>query len=540
MASKERLYIFDTTLRDGAQTAGIEFSVEDKITIARLLEELGVDYVEGGYPGANPVDTEFFARPRTSSATFTAFGMTKRSGRSVENDPGVQALINSAASAVCFVGKAWDHQVRLALGISLKENLKGISESIAATREAGKEALLDAEHFFDGYKANPAHALDCVKAALDAGARWVVLCDTNGGTMPAEVEEIVNEVLTVAPGERIGIHAHDDTGQAVANTLAAVRAGARQIQGTLNGIGERCGNANLVTLIPTLVLKPGFADRFETGVDAARLAKLTSISRGFDEILNRAPNRQAPYVGASAFATKAGIHASAISKDPSTYEHVPPESVGNERSVMVSQQAGRSNLLAALRRHGLDVEKDDPRLDTLLRKVKEREARGYSYDGAEASFALLARKVLGSLPEFFRVESYRTAIERRHNARGELVTVSEAVVKITVDGEELMSVAEGNGPVNALDLAMRKDLGKYSDRIADLELVDFKVRILDGGTGAVTRVLVESRDSAGERWYTVGVSPNIIDASFEALYDSITYKLIRTGASSATNPAKAH
>ena len=352
--------------------------------------------------------------------------------------------------------------------------------------------------------------------------------------MPDEVEAIVREVLQVAPGDRLGIHAHDDTGQAVANTLAAVRAGVRQIQGTLNGIGERCGNANLVTVIPTLLLKREFADRITTGISAAQLQDLTRISRAFDDLLNRGSSRQAPYVGASAFATKAGIHASALAKDFSTYEHVPPESVGNERSIMVSQQAGKSNLLAALARHDIAVAKDDPRLDRLLRQVKERESQGYSYDGADASFVLLARKVLGTLPDFFDVESYRASVERRHNARGEQVTVTEAVVKIRIGDELVMSVAEGNGPVNALDLAMRKDLGKYSDRIGDLELVDFKVRILDGGTGAVTRVLVESRDDSGERWYTIGVSPNIIDASFEALYESITYKLMKTEAQATT------
>ena len=526
--SKERLYLFDTTLRDGAQTAGIEFSLEDKISVTALLEKLGVDYIEGGYPGANVVDTAFFAEKRTKRATFTAFGMTKRAGRSVGNDPGVQALLNSSADATCFVAKSWDRQVEIALGISPEENLRGLSETIKAAVAAGKEALIDCEHFFDGYKANPAYALKCVETALKAGARWVVLCDTNGGAMPAEIAEIVRAVLKVAPGDHLGIHAHDDTGQAVANTLAAVEAGVRQIQGTLNGIGERCGNANLCTIIPTLLLKPGFADRYETGIDAARLGNITQIARAFDELLNRAPSRQAPYVGLSAFATKAGIHASALAKDPTTYEHVPPESVGNERSVMVSQQAGKSNLLTALKRHGIPVDKDDPRLDKLLRQVKEREARGYSYDGADASFALLARKALDGLPEFFDVESYRATVEKRHNARGEQVTMTEAVVKLRVGDELLMSVAEGNGPINALDLALRKDLGKYSDRISDLELVDFKVRILDGGTGAVTRVLVESRDGSGERWYTIGVSANIIDASFEALYESITYKLLKT------------
>jgi 2-isopropylmalate synthase len=351
--------------------------------------------------------------------------------------------------------------------------------------------------------------------------------------MPSEVAAIVGAVLKVAPGDKLGIHAHDDTGQAVANSLAAVDAGVRQIQGTLNGIGERCGNANLVTLIPTLLLKPVFADRFETSVSAEQLAELTRVSRAFDDLLNRASDRQAPYVGASAFATKAGIHASALAKDPSTYEHITPDSVGNERNIMVSQQAGKSNLLTALKRHGIGLDKEDPRLERLLRTVKEREARGYSYDGADASFSILARDVLGTLPEFFEVESYRASVERRHNAKGQKVNVTEAVVKIIVDGETLMSVAEGNGPVNALDLALRKDLGKFSAEIADLELVDFKVRILDGGTGAVTRVLVESRDGTGERWTTIGVSANIIDASFEALYESITYKLLKTRGTAA-------
>jgi len=529
-ATKERLYIFDTTLRDGAQTAGIEFSLEDKISITALLERLGVDYIEGGYPGANVVDDQFFTESRTRDATFTAFGMTKRAGRSVGNDPGVQAIINSAADATCFVGKAWDHQVKVALEITPEENLENLRETVEAAAAAGKEVLVDCEHFFDGWKANRDYALSFVRTALEAGARWVVLCDTNGGTMPSEITAIVTDVRSVAPGDHLGIHVHDDTGQAVANTLAAVSAGVRQIQGTLNGIGERCGNANLVTLIPTLMLKSGFADRFELGVTPDQLENLTSIARAFDEILNRAPARQSPYVGTAAFATKAGIHASAIAKDVSSYEHVPPESVGNERNIMVSQQAGKSNLLAALKRHGIRLEKDDPRLDRLLREVKLRESQGYSYDGADASFVVLAHEMLGTLPQFFEVESYRASVERRHNAMGEQVTVTEAIVKIVIDGERLMSVAEGNGPVNALDLAMRKDLGVYSERIADLELVDFKVRILDGGTGAVTRVLVESRDGTGERWYTIGVSPNIIDASFEALYESITYKLMKSDA----------
>jgi 2-isopropylmalate synthase len=529
--TRERLYLFDTTLRDGAQTPGIDFSVEDKALIARTLDDLGVDYVEGGYPGANPTDTAFFeAPPKLKRATFTAFGMTKRAGRSASNDPGLAALVGSKSDAICYVAKSWDYHVRVALEIGLEENLECIRESVVAAREAGKEALVDCEHFFDGYKHNPGHALACAQVALEAGARWVVLCDTNGGTLPHEVAGIVAEVVRTVPGDHLGMHAHNDTENAVANSLVAIRAGARQVQGTLNGIGERCGNANLTSLIPTLMLKSEYAERYEIGVSADRLRELTHASRVLDEILNRAPNRQAPYVGESAFATKAGIHASAIVKDPKTYEHVPPESVGNRRRLLISDQAGKANVLSVLQRFGIEADKDDPRIARLLDEVKERESLGYAYEAAEASFELLARRRLGGMPKYFDVDSFRIMVERRHNALGELVTVSEAVVKVSVDGETVMSVGEGNGPVNALDNALRKDLGRYSEYIADLELVDYKVRILTGGTGAVTRVLVESADGEGDRWFTVGVSPNIVDASFQAILDSITYKLMRAGA----------
>ena len=529
--SKERLYLFDTTLRDGQQTPGIDFSLEDKILISGMLDEIGIDYVEGGYPGANPTDTEFFERKRTARAKFTAFGMTKRAGRSVGNDPGIQGLLQAEADAICFVAKSWDYHVKVALGCTNEENLEGITDSVIAAAEAGREPMVDCEHFFDGFKANPDYAKACARAALDAGARWVILCDTNGGTLPHEIETIVAEMTQIIPGDRLGIHAHDDTGQAVANSLAAVRAGARQIQGTLNGIGERCGNANLVSLIPTLMLKSLYADRFETGVNPQGLRNLTQISHAFDEMLNRAPDRQAPYVGSSAFATKAGIHASAILKDPETYEHVPPDLVGNARRVMVSDQAGKSNLISELNRFGITVDKADPRLDGLMAEIKHREAEGYAYEAADASLELLALRRLGSVPDYFSVDSFRVNVERRHNALGKLVTVSEAVVKVTVKGHTRMSVAEGNGPVNALDLALRKDLGDLSALINDLELVDYKVRILNGGTEAITRVLIESRDGAGNRWFTVGVSSNIIDASFEALLDAINYKLLKASAS---------
>ncbi|MGS1096033.1 citramalate synthase [Aquamicrobium terrae] len=527
-AMKERIYLYDTTLRDGQQTPGIDFSVEDKIAIARMLDEFGVDYVEGGYPGANPTDTAFFSEKRTQRSRFAAFGMTKRVGVSASNDPGLALLLQSRSDVVCYVAKSSQYQVRVALGCTDEENLDAIRASVEAAIAAGKEAMVDCEHFFDGFKANADYTLACARTAYEAGARWVVLCDTNGGTQPAEIREIVRKAIAAGiPGSHLGIHAHDDTGQAVANSLAAVEAGARQIQGTLNGIGERCGNANLVTLIPTLALKKTYADRFETGIAPERLATIAHLSRGFDELLNRAPNAQAPYVGASAFATKAGIHASALAKEPSTYEHVEPESVGNRRKVMVSDQGGKANFLVELKRRGIEVSRDDPRLDTLVAMVKEREAEGYAYEGADASFELLARRTLGTVPDFFSVESFRCMVERRFDANGQIKTVSEAIVKVVVEGETRMSVAEGHGPVNALDIALRKDLGRYQSEIEDLELVDYKVRILNGGTEAITRVLIESQDASGARWWTVGVSDNVIDASFQALMDSIVFKLMK-------------
>ncbi|WP_306118698.1 MULTISPECIES: citramalate synthase [unclassified Roseitalea] len=528
MTARERIYLFDTTLRDGQQTPGIDFSLDDKITVASMLDAFGIDYVEGGYPGANPTDTALFAQKRTSDARFVAFGMTKRAGVSAANDPGLAALTEAAADAICFVAKSWDYHVELALGCTLDENIDAIRQSVEAATAAGREALVDCEHFFDGYRANPGYALACASAAFEAGARWIVLCDTNGGTQPDAIRQAIAAVIAAGvPGERLGIHAHNDTGQAVANSLAAVDAGVRQIQGTLNGIGERCGNADLVTLMATLGLKSPWAERFRTGIPPEELTGLTRLSRAFDELLNRAPDTQAPYVGASAFSTKAGIHASALLKDPRTYEHVPAESVGNARRVMVSDQGGRSNFLNELRSRGIAVARDDPRLDTLISIVKEREAQGYAYEGADASFELLARRTLGEVPDFFAVESFRCVVERRYNARGDLITLSEAVVKVTIDGAQRMSVAEGQGPVNALDRALRKDLGKYQGEIADLELVDYKVRILNGGTEAVTRVLIESTDITGKRWWTVGVSDNIIDASFQALMDSIVFKLLK-------------
>jgi 2-isopropylmalate synthase len=529
--TREKLTLFDTTLRDGPQMAGVDFSLADKRHIAALLDGLGIDYIEGGYPGANPLDTEFFAqRPKLKTSRFAAFGMTKRASRSAANDPGLASLLNANADVITFVAKAWDYHVHVALGCTLEENLENIRQSIEAALAKGRETILDCEHFFDGFEANRDYALSCAKTACAAGARYVVLCDTNGGTLPHEIARIVEEVATHVPGSHIGIHAHDDTGNAVANSLAAVRAGARHIQGTLNGLGERCGNANLVSLIPTLLLKRDFSEKFEIGVTKEKLATLTKVSHTVDELLNRAPNRHAPYVGASAFATKAGIHASAVMKEPRTYEHIVPEAVGNKRRLLVSDQAGKSNILAELERIGVRLDKDDSRVARLLDEVKQKESLGYAYEGADASFELLARRILGEVPDYFDVERFRVDVERRHNAQGELVSVAEAVVKVRIDGEILISASEGEGPVNALDLALRKDLGKYQRFIEDLELVDFRVRIFQGGTDAVTRVLIEFRDGSGESWSTVGVSANIIDASFQALTDAITYKLLKSGA----------
>jgi 2-isopropylmalate synthase len=524
-----RVYIFDTTLRDGAQTQGVDFNPADKAFIARQLDDAGFDYVEGGWPGANPTDDAFFGDPpKLKRAKFTAFGMTRRPGRSADNDPGLSALINAKTQAVCMVGKTWDFHVEKALEIELDENVAMIADSVSQVAKT-TEAMFDAEHFFDGYKANPDFALKCLKAAYDSGARWVVLCDTNGGALPHEIEEIVTEVCKLIPGSHVAIHCHDDTGNAVAGSLAAVRAGARMVQGTLNGLGERCGNANLISVIPSLVLKMGYT----TGLEAKDLTKLTHLSRLLDERLNRPHDRGAPYVGQSAFAHKGGLHVSAVEKDPATYEHVNPESVGNVRHIVVSDQSGRSNILARFREIGLDIDPKNPKVNRLVELVKEQEFNGYAYDGAEASFELLARRTLGTVPEYFHCNSFRVIDERRWNAAGELVTFSEATVRIDSGGEQEMTVAEGNGPVNALDAALRKVLLPHYPLLADLRLVDYKVRILTpgDGTGAVTRVMIESANGADDHhWSTVGVSTNIIDASYNALRDSIIYTLFRHGA----------
>ncbi|WP_071675362.1 citramalate synthase [Nioella nitratireducens] len=536
--TKSRLTLYDTTLRDGQQTQGVQFSTAEKQTIAKMLDRLGVDYIEGGWPGANPTDSAFFDAAPATKATMTAFGMTKRAGRSAENDEVLAGVLNAGTKAVCLVGKTHDFHVETALGITLPENVDNIAKSIGHLVGQGREALFDAEHFFDGYKANPDYAVDCLKAAYDAGARWIVLCDTNGGTLPAEIGRITGEVIAAGiPGDHLGIHTHNDTETAVAGSLAAIEAGARQVQGTLNGLGERCGNANLTTLIPTLLLKEPYASQYETGITLDALKGLTVASRTLDDILNRVPMRQAPFVGVSAFAHKAGLHASAIVKNPTTYEHIDPSLVGNSRIIPMSNQAGQSNLIRRLAEAGITVEKGDPALATILDEIKARESEGYSFDTAQASFELLARRALGQLPRFFEVKRYKVTVERRKNKYNKMVSLSEAVVVVKIGDQKMLSVSESmdetggdRGPVNALSKALAKDLGPYQSYIDDIRLVDFKVRITQGGTEAVTRVTIDSQDSSGRRWSTVGVSPNIVDASFEALLDAVTWKLVRDGA----------
>ena len=532
---RERIYLYDTTLRDGQQTQGVNFTVDDKIRISNALDELGIDYVEGGWPGANPTDSDFFNTNPQLKATFTAFGMTKRSGKSAENDEVLSAVLNANTPGVCLVGKAHDFHVIKALGISLEENLSNISDSVRHIVSKGREALFYCEHFFDGYRENPNYALKAAKVAYEAGARWIVLCDTNGGALPSQVFSATKAVIDSGiPGDRIGIHTHNDTEHAIANSLAAIDAGARQVQGTLNGLGERCGNANLVTLIPTLLLKDPYSSLYETGVDLNKLSSLTSISRTLDDILNRVPDKWAAYVGSSAFAHKAGLHASAILKDPQTYEHIDPSVVGNERIIPMSNQAGQSNLKKRLMDAGLEINTQDSRLSEILNAIKDREDRGYAYDSAQASFELVARKILGQLPTFFEIKRYRVTVEKRKNKYGNMVSLSEAVVVAKIGKNKVLSVSESmdpdcgdQGPVNALSKALAKDLGPYQNCIDDMTLTDYKVRITGSGTDAVTRVIIDSQDGQGRRWSTVGVSANIVDASFEALLDAINWKLIR-------------
>ena len=532
--SREKIFIFDTTLRDGAQTQGVDFSIDDKLKIASDLDDLGVDYIEGGWPGANPTDTEFFQKiKKLNNSTLTAFGMTKKTGRSAENDPGLSALMNTNSPAICLVGKSWDFHVDVALGISKEENLENISESAKHFVSKNKEFMFDAEHFFDGFKNNKKYALSCLKAAYENGAKWIILCDTNGGTLPNEVSEIITEVVKFIPGENLGIHAHNDTENAVSNSLSAILAGVRQIQGTINGLGERCGNANLMSIIPSLHLKKVFKDKFITNIKQENINKLTQCSRLLDEILNRKPNQHLPYVGASAFSHKGGLHVSAVQKDPKTYEHIEPTLVGNSRNIVVSDQSGKSNIISRLNSIGIDFKENDPKIIKLLDEVKGREFIGYSYDGADASFELLARRIIGTIPRYISINDYEVTVKKK--SKDEIISFAKAM--LVVDNNSILCEGEGNGPVHALDNAIRNNidrLAKYSEYLKDLRLVDYKVRILNTGTEATTRVSIESTDSKGKNWFTIGVSPNIIDASFKALVDSLDYKLFKDNAPAST------
>ena len=530
--SDNRIWLFDTTLRDGGQTRGVDFSKADKIAIAAALDDIGIDYIEGGWPGANPTDDAFFATPpQTRNARMVAFGMTRRGGRSTANDPGLNAVLDADVPATCLVGKTWDFHVKTAIKTSLEENLDMIRSSVAAAADKGRESMFDCEHFFDGFKNNPDYAIACARAAHEGGAEWIVLCDTNGGAMPEDVHAGVSSVKDAMPDAKIGIHTHNDCGLAVANSITAIKAGARQVQGTINGIGERCGNADLITLIPTLMLKYGY----KTGIPEERLSKLKSLSRMIDSRINRLPNPHAPYVGDAAFAHKGGLHASAAIKDPRTYEHISPETVGNAREYIVSDQSGKANFLARFEELGIIVDKNDSRLDALIADVKEKEYKGWAFDTAEASMELLVRRALGEVPQYFVIERFRVMDERRFNANGNLVVESEATTTIFVSGRQYHEAAIGNGPVNAVDTAIRKALVTAYPELAGVSLVDYKVRILsgdaaEGGTGAVTRVLIECQDEEGLSWISVGVSTNIIDASVMALADAMTWKLFHSGA----------
>jgi 2-isopropylmalate synthase len=521
-SDKPHVETYDTTLRDGAQQVGLQFTVADKLRVTRLLDDLGVDVVEGGWPGSNPKDAEYFARARDlpwRHATLSAFGATRRPGRGVDDDPNLRALLDSGAPIVAVVGKAWTLHVTEALRTSLDENLAMVAESVAHVAAAGRRVAFDAEHFYDGYAADPAYALAVASAAAEAGADTVVLCDTNGGGLPTTVARVVREVVAALPGVRVGVHFHDDSACAVANSLVAVEAGATHVQGAANGYGERCGNADLFAIVAGLELKQGFKV-----LPQDRLAALTATAHAIAELANLPPDHRQPYVGGAAFATKAGLHASAIARRADAYSHVDPARVGNQPRVLVSELAGRSNVLAKAGELGLDLV-TDPELGTrVLDRVKELEHQGYAFEVADASFELLVRREAGMLDAPFALESYRVVVERQ----GDGSDLSEATVRLRVDGERVLAVGEGVGPVHALDQALRRALAGRHPELEAVRLVDFKVRILDGraGTRAVTRVLITSADGEHE-WTTVGVSDDIVTASWEALADGVLYGLLR-------------
>ncbi len=515
-----RATLYDTTLRDGTQSERISFSVEDKLKIAEKLDELGIDYIEGGWPGSNPKDALFFEKAKALNlkSQIVPFGSTRKAGKTPERDRNLKALLDAGTETVCIFGKSWALHVRDALKTTLEENLAMIRDSVAYVKGEGRDVIYDAEHFFDAYKDNPDYAMQTLQAAEEGGADVLVLCDTNGGTMPFEVEEIVKAVKA-GTNTQLGIHAHNDSETAVANTLTAVKLGALHVQGTINGYGERCGNANLCSVIPNLKLKLGI-----DCVSPSQLMKLTKVSRYVTEIANLSPQHNLPYVGSSAFAHKGGIHIDAIQKNPRTYEHVPPEIVGNAQRVLVSELSGRANIVSKARELGFSLEKGTPETMEILKVLKEKESQGYQYEGAEGSFELLIKECLNHQSKFFDLEGFRVIIERQKDGR----MLAEATVRVKVEGTEFFMAAEGDGPVNALDTALRKALYRFYPNLEEMHLEDFKVRVLDEkkGTAAKVRVLIESGDMSGS-WGTIGVSENIIEASFEAIVDSIVYKLLK-------------
>ncbi len=522
----DQFHVYDTTLRDGAQQEGLNLTVADKLVIARHLDRLGVGFIEGGWPGAIPKDTEFFRRAQTElsleHATLAAFGATRKAGVAAADDPQVAALRESRAPVVTLVAKSHDRHVELALRTTLDENLAMIADTVRHLRSEGQRVFLDAEHFFDGYRSNPGYALECVRAAVDAGADVVALCDTNGGMMPTELADIVQHVAQ-ATQARLGIHCHDDTGCGVANTLVAVEAGVTHVQGTANGYGERAGNANLFSVVAGLQLKRG-----KRVLDGEGISEMTRIAHAISEVTNVTPDTHQPYVGLSAFAHKAGLHASAIRVDPMLYQHIDPAAVGNDMRMLVSDMAGRASVELKGRELGFDLSGDKEVIGRVTDRVKDLEAKGYSFEAADASFELLLRDELaGERKRHFTVESWRVIVERRADG----TVTSEATVRLEAKGERVVAVGEGNGPVNALDRALRAALEQTFPELAALELTDYKVRILEGsaGTGAITRVLIESSNGEGDTWSTVGVDENVISASWHALEEAVSYGLLRAG-----------